>query len=293
MLEDLLEDVVLEGRTAQRTDGCAGAGGRHPMRGKPERHDPALGRGVELLHEVGVGCLPGDRFEQLGDFGRGQAELFGRDVQRVLMQHPAQLVVLRAIPRHQHQRGPGRHQLGEIPDGFPSCSCGQDVAVVQDDDGPPRSQRQIPDEEGEHRIGQRRPALQRLVRLPAQFRARSTGTLQQMGPQPDRVLVALVEAEPGHDTGRRLRPGPIGGQGALAGAGRTGDEDSVGEILGRQPGEQRRPLDVGRGALGEAQFGLHDERRRPRRARRRAGLVSGGYLAAGHKPTRGVDTSAV
>jgi hypothetical protein len=112
------------------------------------------------------------------------------------------------------------------------------MVVVDHEDDPPRLGCELVDDHGPHRVQRRRRTVQRPRHPLADAGLHAIQRLGHIAPEPDRVVVAGVQRQPGH---RRIEaPGPVRQQGRLAEPGRGGDQGQLAchprGQAGKQPG---------------------------------------------------------
>ena len=264
--EDLLTQVV------QDVPVAAGESGHEAhdvglvaqgQRGQLQPDGPALGPLGQRGHRGKV------------EFGHDLAEQFGRLIQvepEIGCAHLTQLAPAPVPGQRQRRIGAAGHRdtqlrrtvLEQEPDRGVHAFRVDQVVIVQHQQHvrQVRLGHEIVDQRGDQRIvGRRRRGTGQRAHPPGQARAQPVQRGQHVPPEPDRVVVPLVERKPGHWL--PADPGPLRQQNRLAVAGRRRHQDQPAAQalleLVRQPGPGHqagpRPRHVQLGPQQDVRFG--------------------------------------
>lgn len=182
---------------------------------------------------------------QLSSFGQREAELKGPELDHLARRaQPCQRQ--RGIgPRDQHDPCGGRQVLKEERHLLVAACLGDRVIVVEHEDNRGRKRRQLVDQGREHGYGVGDLDLTAWHEgLAAEFRASAPERMGDVPPQPGRVIVTLVERDPGEPLALHRAGPPLRDESRLAEArGRINQDDpGPGGGVG-QPLDKVWPLD--------------------------------------------------
>ena len=251
------------------------------QRGQVDPGRPALGARDEQV-DVGVveAELEAAVEERPGLLG-GEAQRVGPQLEQLPVRPQRAERQGRVGPGREHELERRRHVVDEPRDALPRRRAGEPVEVVE-------HQRQLGllgelvDEPRQQHLDDRRRGGGRGQRLVREARAGAAQRLDDVRPQHDRVVVALVERDPRHRPPLRLLLAPGREQDRLAEARRAGDEREL------QPAPSPQPLEqpLARDGLRRDERGMElgDEEDR---CVRTGGLAHGATLAGGSRRRNG------
>ena len=224
--------------TAERARGCPErAALPQVQRRQVQPGRPPLGPAMQLRHLTGA-QRQARIAQQRRRLGAGQ-----RQVSRADLQEPA----FRAQPRHpqrrlgppgQHQPGAVRHMIGQHRHRGPALLGVQQVHVIQHQHNRHGHRRERRPQPGHHRARHRTARGGQHVEHPAADRLDGIERRCDVGEQDLRVVVPLVDRDPGEGRTRVL--GPLRQQRRLAVARRGDHRDDPARVPVRQPVKQRR-----------------------------------------------------
>ena len=264
----VVHDVAVAGLEAGDERSRVGlAPQRQPGQVEPGR--PALGPLPQPLGLVG-GQLQAHRLtQQLVGLGAGEAELGDAQLDQLAAGPQAGQGQGRVDPGGHHQVHVGRQVLDEEPEAGMAHPVGDQVVVVQHQHQVGLAGGELVEQLRQDHLGEdvgRARALEQGERALAEPGLDHPERLDDIGPEPHRVVVAVVQRQPGDPPGAVVGPPPLGQQGRLARPGRGVDQAQPPLGPGLQQPVQPGPGDQPGPDRRRAELGPKEDR--PRRARR-------------------------
>ena len=238
LLDDIVQDVAVARPEPPHQVGMVGSAAEGD-RCEPQRGSPPLGSLGELFDLRG-GKLDAGRADERSRLGRREAEVLGANLEQLAAGPQAGERERWIGARCDREPGSRRKTLDE---GCHEAMDGRlldDVVVIEHEHRAASGRCKAVEDGGKGELGVEGPG----VELPGalRFARQARRRRGEVSSEPDDVVVARVERQPRAADGRLIQP--VGQQGALAEAGRRGDEHEASLGGGVELGPQPLAVDV-------------------------------------------------